>query len=111
MMTLPTELTRAFLAQKEILGGEFRGTIHNLRPTFAVGILRSLLKRGMPTDKAIAIVSDLLGHEYIATTLLYLTIAQDAPTGDEVWEDALDFSGVFDGLGDMEEDLARKEEE
>ncbi|KIT54154.1 hypothetical protein H334_22140 [Vibrio parahaemolyticus 901128] len=37
-----------------------------------------------------------LGHEDLSTTLLYLQIAQDQPTGDEIWEDVLDYLGVFD---------------
>jgi hypothetical protein len=28
--------------------------------------------------------------------LLYLKVAQEQPTGDEIWEDVLDYLGVFD---------------
>ena len=86
---------------KEKLGYEFQGSIHNLRSTFAVNLFRALLRKMTP-DKALALVSDLLGHDDIATTLLYLKIAQDDPTGDEIYEDVLDYIGIFDGL-DYEE--------
>ena len=69
--------------------------VHNLRATFAVSIFRTLLKK-MNADDALARVSALLGHEDLSTTLLYLKIAQDQPTGDEIWEDVLDYLGVFD---------------
>ncbi|PMS40230.1 integrase [Vibrio parahaemolyticus] len=69
--------------------------VHNLRATFAVSIFRTLLKK-MNSDDALARVSALLGHESLSTTLLYLQIAQDHPTGDEIWEDVLDYLGVFD---------------
>lgn len=69
--------------------------VHNLRATFAVSIFRTLLKT-MNADDALARVSALLGHEDLSTTLLYLKIAQDQPTGDEIWEDVLDYLGVFD---------------
>ncbi|OEE16432.1 tyrosine-type recombinase/integrase [Vibrio cyclitrophicus] len=68
--------------------------VHNLRSTFAVSIFRMLLKK-MTSDKALSIVSEFLGHEDIATTLLYLQIAEDQPTGDEIWEDIMDYLGVF----------------
>ncbi|ASG02622.1 MULTISPECIES: site-specific integrase [Vibrio] len=69
--------------------------VHNLRATFAVSIFRTLLKKMNPDD-ALARVSALLGHEDLSTTLLYLKIAQEEPTGDEIWEDVLDYLGVFD---------------
>jgi integrase len=94
---------------KKIIGTEFDGAIHNLRPTFAVGVFRSLLRKNMPHDKALALVSDLLGHESLSTTQLYLHIAIDEPTGDEIWEDVLDFVGIFDGLDDSQEDLDGEE--
>lgn len=54
----------------------------------------------MTSDKALSIVSEFLGHEDIATTLLYLQIAEDQPTGDEIWEDILDYLGVFQEMAD-----------
>lgn len=86
----------------EILGQKMQGSIHNLRPTFAVALFRVLLRK-MPIDQAIAEVSALLGHEDLATTLKYLKIAQDEPTGDEIYEDVLEFLGVFDDLEESED--------
>lgn len=77
------------------LDRDIDAVVHNLRSTFAVSIFRTLLKK-MTADKALAQVLALLGHEDIATTMLYLKIAQEEPTGDEIWEDVLDYIGVFD---------------
>lgn len=82
---------------KLVLDQEMQGSIHNLRPTFAVALFRVLLRK-MPADKALAAVSEVLGHDSIDTTLKYLKIAQDEPTGDEIYEDVLDYLGVFDDL-------------
>lgn len=75
--------------------------IHNLRSTFAVAIFRMLLKT-KDSEQALAIVSEFLGHEDLATTMLYLQIAEDNPTGDEIWEDVLDYLDVFN---DVEHEL------
>jgi integrase len=80
-----------------ILEQEVTGTIHNLRATFAVAIFRALLRK-RTVDVALAVVSNLLGHEDIKTTLLYLKIAEDEPTGDEIYEDILEYIGMFDEL-------------
>jgi integrase len=79
------------------LGNDMQESIHNLRPTFAINLFRSLLKT-MSSDEALARVSSCLGHADLATTLKYLEIATDAPTGDEIYEDLLEFCGVFDEL-------------
>lgn len=79
---------------KTVSGRTIQGTIHNLRATFAVAIFRALLKKTTP-DAAVAFVSSLLGHENISTTLLYLKIAQNDSTGDEIYEDVLDYLGIF----------------
>ena len=78
------------------------GSLHNLRPTFAISLFRHLLNKvdenGIPVispDKALDMVSSLLGHEERATTLLYLKIAQDMPSSDEIYEDVLDYIGAF----------------
>ncbi|MCS0096487.1 site-specific integrase [Vibrio cholerae] len=89
--------------------------VHNLRSTFAVSAFRTLLKK-MDADEALKIVSAFLGHEDLSTTLLYLQIAQDKPTGDEIWEDVLDYVGVFDEESDLDdlpefEEASRKLEE
>lgn len=76
---------------------EIDGVIHNLRATFAVSLFRVLLKKTTP-DIALAQVSECLGHEDEATTLMYLKIAQDEPTGDEIYEDILEYLGVFEDL-------------
>ena len=89
---------------EEVLGQKVNGSIHNLRSTFAVAIFRALLRK-VSSDIALAIVSDLLGHEDIKTTMLYLKIAENAPTGDEIYEDVLDFVGVFDELEALDDKL------
>jgi len=88
-------------AVKVTSGKEVHGVIHNLRPTFAVSLFRVLLRKTTP-DIALAQVSECLGHEDEAITLMYLKIAQDEPTGDEIYEDVLEYLGIFD---DMEQDL------
>lgn len=70
-------------------------TIHNLRPTFAINIFRVLLKN-MASDRALAFVSGLLGHSELNTTLKYLKIAENNPSGDEIYEDVLDYLGFFE---------------
>ncbi|QOI95453.1 hypothetical protein [Aeromonas salmonicida] len=52
----------------------------------------------MKADEALAIVSSYLGHEEQSTTLEYLKIAENAPSGDEIYEDVLDYLGLFDDL-------------
>ena len=76
-------------------GLNINGTIHNLRATFAVSLFRLLLKHVTP-DKALTLVTDCLGHGEESVTLIYLKIAQDEPTGDEIFEDILEFIGAFD---------------
>jgi hypothetical protein len=78
-------------------GKQIDGVVHNLRATFAVSLFRVLLKRTTP-DIALAQVSECLGHEEEATTLMYLKIAQGEPTGDEIYEDVLEYLGVFEDL-------------
>ncbi|MDO6475539.1 tyrosine-type recombinase/integrase [Alteromonas sp. 1_MG-2023] len=79
------------------------GTVHNLRATFAVSLFRLLLRHVTP-DKALALVNECLGHGEESVTLKYLKIAQDEPTGDEIYEDILEFIGAFEeaDLGGME---------
>ncbi len=79
------------------LGIPMEDTIHNLRSTFAVALFRMLLK-AKDSETALAIVSEFLGHEDLATTLLYLKIAEDHPTGDEIWEDIIDYLDVFNDV-------------
>jgi len=89
-------------------GKKIEGTVHNLRPTFAIALFRALLRKTTP-DIALAQVSECFGHEDEATTLLYLKIAQDEPTGDEIYEDVLDYLGVFDDIEENEEALTHKD--
>nr|WP_075518922.1 site-specific integrase [Moritella viscosa]SHO12221.1 Putative uncharacterized protein [Moritella viscosa] len=84
---------------------EVVGSIHNLRSTFAVDLFRHMLsaKDGegrlkFTPDMALDRVSALLGHEDRSTTMEYLKIAQDMPMGDEIYEDVLDYIGVFDDM-------------
>jgi integrase len=81
------------------------GTVHNLRPTFGVTLFRSLLRGGWRVDKALALVSECFGHEDPTTTHNYLTIAQEAPTGDETYEDALEYLDVFGELDEIDGQL------
>ncbi|MAD17730.1 MAG: integrase [Alteromonadaceae bacterium] len=81
------------------------GSIHNLRPTFAVDLFRHMLKAKddggrlkFTPDIALDRVSALLGHEDRTTTMEYLKIAQDMPLGDEIYEDVLDYIGAFDDI-------------
>jgi integrase len=83
------------------LPNDIDAVVHNLRSTFAVSIFLTLLKQ-IDAQKALARVSALLGHEDLATTLLYLQIAQEQPTGDEIWEDVLDYLGVFDDEDELD---------
>ncbi|NOF40931.1 site-specific integrase [Vibrio cholerae] len=97
------------------LPNEIDSVVHNLRSTFAVSAFRTLLKK-MDAGEALKIVSAFLGHEGLSTTLLYLQIAQDKPTGDEIWEDVLDYVGVFDEESDLDdlpefEEVSKKLEE
>lgn len=82
------------------IGYDFDAVIHNLRSTFAVSLFRILLRK-TTVDIALSMVSECLGHEDQATTLLYLKMAQDLPTGDEIYEDILDYIGVFDELKEV----------
>lgn len=77
------------------------GSIHNLRSTFAVNLFRRLLQR-ITAEKALVLVSSCLGHEDYKTTLEYLKIAQDLPSGDEIYEDVLLYLGAFDELDESE---------
>ncbi|EPI3549106.1 site-specific integrase [Vibrio vulnificus] len=90
------------------LPNEIDAVVHNLRSTFAVSAFRTLIKK-IDADEALKIVSAFLGHEDLSTTLLYLQIAQDKPTGDEIWEDVLDYVGIFDEESDLD-DLPEFEE-
>lgn len=71
--------------------------IHNLRSTFGVSLFRALLKKVEP-DIALAMVSECFGHEDLDTTIQYLKLAQELPTGDEIYEDILEYLKVFDEL-------------
>lgn len=103
LMSRPADFTsrwvevRNTVNETSALQNKMVGSLHNLRPTFAVNLFRKLLKK-TTSDKALAIVSELLGHEDQSTTLEYLKIAEDAPTGDEIYEDALEYLGVFDDV-------------
>ncbi|WP_434938106.1 tyrosine-type recombinase/integrase [Shewanella sp. HL-SH8] len=76
-------------------------SIHNLRSTFAVDIFRRLLRNDVKPDIALDYVASLLGHEDRQTTMVYLKIAQNAPTGDEIYEDVLSYLGILDGFTDQ----------
>jgi integrase len=83
-----------------LLGVRMQHKAHNLRPTYAVTTFRALLKK-FDTEVALAYVSARLGHEDLPTTLKYLKIAEDQPTGDEIYEDILSFVDAFDEIEDV----------
>ena len=85
---------------KASVGIDVEGVIHNLRATFAVSLFRLLL-RSTEVDTALALISDCLGHDDESTTLMYLKMAQDEPTGDEIYEDILDYLGAFENLDNL----------
>ena len=85
---------------KAYVGIDVEGVIHNLRATFAVSLFRLLL-RSTEVDTALALISDCLGHDDESTTLMYLKMAQDEPTGDEIYEDILDYLGAFENLDNL----------
>lgn len=80
-----------------IMGYRMKHKAHNLRPTYAVSTFRVLLKK-YPSDIALAYVSARLGHEDLSTTLKYLKIAEDQPTGDEIYEDVLGFLDAYEDI-------------
>lgn len=82
---------------KQTCGLKILGSPHNLRSTFGVGLFLALLKNISP-DEAVKCVSECFGHEQLETTLLYLKIAQQAPTGDEIYDNFIDYLGIFEGL-------------
>lgn len=96
-----TRWTEVRKTVKQLTGMSIEGSPHNLRPTFGVSLFRALL-RSTTADTALALVSDCFGHQDEQTTLMYLKIAQDEPTGDEIHEDVLDYLGVFDELEEGE---------
>jgi hypothetical protein len=65
------------------LGRKFNHKIHNLRPTYAVSRLNSLLDAGVDQSDALAFIGVHLGHEGLATTLHYLKQVQEKASGHE----------------------------
>ena len=101
LMSRPADFTSRWVEVRNTVNGTKKlknkmiGSIHNLRSTFAVNLFRALLKK-ITSDKALAYVSSVLGHEDYNTTLKYLKIAEDLPGGDEIYEDSLVYLGIFD---------------
>lgn len=96
---------RYTLNKSNSIGHKVTGSIHNLRSTFAVDLFRHLLNAKdsegtlkFEPDVVLDRVSAMLGHESREMTMEYLEIAQDMPLGDEIYEDVLDYIGVFDGM-------------
>jgi integrase len=102
LFTRPSDFTGRWIEVRNTINNmldlEHRtlASIHNLRSTFAVDIFRRLLRNDIKPDISLDYVSSLLGHEDPKTTMLYLKIAQNAPTGDEIYEDVLAYLGVLD---------------
>lgn len=103
LMSRPSDFTarwveiRNTVNASEELTTKVLGSTHNLRSTFAINLFRKLLKK-MSNDEALSVMSSLLGHEDLKTTLEYLKIAENLPVGDEIYEDTLDYLGIFEGL-------------
>lgn len=72
------------------LGGSFKHKPHNLRPTYAVKRLFSLLDAGMAQSSALEVIQMLLGHTRLADTLHYLSQLEGKKSPEELAEIALD---------------------
>jgi integrase len=71
------------------LNYEFTHKMHNLRATYGVFRLFSLLDAGMKQSDALVFVQTKMGHEKLATTLEYLKQTEGAKSADELSEIAL----------------------
>jgi integrase len=81
----------------ERIGREFQHKAHNLRATYGVSRLRSLMRAGLSQEDALAFVQHKMGHEDLSTTLSYLKQTQAERTGAEMAEQAYDH--LFDLAG------------
>lgn len=68
----------------------FNPKLHNLRSTFAVEKMKSLLNRGMKPSDTLTYIQDRLGHVNESTTLHYLKLAQGELGGHEIFENILE---------------------
>lgn len=72
------------------LGGGFTHKPHNLRSTYAVKRLFSLLDAGMSQSMSLEHIQQMLGHEKLATTFHYLSQLESTKSPEELAEIALD---------------------
>jgi site-specific recombinase XerD len=72
------------------LGSSFTHKPHNLRPTFAVKRLFSLIDAGMTQSLALEHIQTILGHENLVDTFHYLTQIEGNKSPEELAEIALD---------------------
>ena len=87
---------RSTLSEK--LGRKFEHKSHNLRATYGVFRLKSLMKVGMSQEDALSYVQFRMGHEDLKTTLAYLkqtqTLKSGAQLAEQAYEHIFDISGV-----------------
>lgn len=84
---------------KYMCDGDFVHKPHNLRSTYAVTRLFSLIDSGMPQSEALTYIQAKLGHEDIGTTLHYLRQVESKKSPEELAEIAIDH--LFD-IANME---------
>ena len=86
---------------KHKLGGDFEHKPHNLRATYAVKRLFSLLDAGMPQSKALTHIQSMLGHDDIETTFHYLRQVEGHKSPEELAEIAIDHLFEVSGMEDL----------
>lgn len=64
---------------------------HNLRASYAVERLRSLISKGISVDTALSKVQAHLGHDDIQVTYMYLKQAEENISAHEIYEHAIDY--------------------
>ncbi len=73
------------------LGRSFEHKVHNLRPTYAVFRLLTLIKAGVDSDDALNFIQNKLGHSNLSTTTQYLKQVKEKASGDQKAEIVYDF--------------------
>lgn len=89
-------------AQK--LNQSFEHKFHNLRSTYAVSRLKSLLNNGLKESDALDYLQATMGHKHRSTLLAYLKLCNVGPIANETYENAIekligdDFSSLLEGV-------------